>query len=92
MTHLRKVMLEELQRRNFSQATIRAYIGAVERFTRFLGKPPDQHIREYQAHLLHKKKLQPDTVVAAGGHLTAGAEAAPSDTAGLSRIWSRYAM
>jgi site-specific recombinase XerC len=65
--HLRKVMLEELQRRNFSQATIRAYIGAVERFARFFGKPPDQlgpeHIREYQAHLLHKKKLKPNTVV-----------------------------
>ena len=67
MTRLRKVMLEELQRRNFSQATIRAYIGAVERFARFFGKPPDQlgpeHIREYQAHLLHKKKLKPNTVV-----------------------------
>jgi integrase/recombinase XerD len=67
VTHLRKVMLEELQRRNFSQATIRAYIGAVERFARFFGKPPDQlgpeHIREYQAHLLHKKKLKPNTVV-----------------------------
>jgi integrase/recombinase XerD len=67
VTHLRKVMLEELQRRNFSQATIRAYIGAVERFARFFGKPPDQlgpeHIRQYQAHLLHKRKLKPNTVV-----------------------------
>jgi integrase/recombinase XerD len=67
VTRLRKVMLEELQRRNFSQATIRAYIGAVERFARFFGKPPDQlgpeHIRQYQAHLLHKRKLKPDTVV-----------------------------
>jgi len=67
VTQLRKVMLEELQRRNFSQATTRAYIGAVERFARFFGKPPNQlgpeHIRQWQAHLLHKQKLKPDTVV-----------------------------
>jgi site-specific recombinase XerD len=60
-------MLEELQRRNFSQATIRAYIGAVERFARFFDKPPDrlgpEHIRQYQAHLLHERKLKPATVV-----------------------------
>jgi integrase/recombinase XerD len=61
VTRLRKVMLEELQRRNFSQATIRAYIGAVERFARYFNKPPDQlgpeQIRQYQAHLLHARKL-----------------------------------
>ena len=67
MTHLRKVMLEELQRRNFSSATIRGYLGAVERFSRYFGKPPDQlgpdHIRQYQAHLLHERKLAVGTVV-----------------------------
>jgi len=67
VTRLRKVMLEELQRRNFSSETIRAYIGAVERFARFFGKPPDQlgpdHIRQYQAHLLHARKLKAETVV-----------------------------
>jgi integrase/recombinase XerD len=68
VTRLRKVMLEELQRRNFSSETIRSYIGAVERFARYFGKPPDklgpEHIREWQAHLLHKRKLSVGTVVA----------------------------
>jgi site-specific recombinase XerD len=61
-------MLEELQRRNYSPATTRAYLGAVERFAGYFGKPPDQlgpeHIREWQAHLLHKRKLAPGSVVA----------------------------
>src|SRR5258705_12186680 len=34
VTHLRKLMLEELQRLNYSDETIRSYIHAVEDFSR----------------------------------------------------------
>ena len=67
MTHLRKLMLEELQRRNYSEETIRSYIHAVEDFSRRFDCPPDRlgprHIREYQAELFQKRKLSSGTVV-----------------------------
>ena len=67
MTHLRKLMLEELQRRNYSEETIRSYIHAVEDFSRRFGCSPDRlgprHIREYQAELFQKRKLSSGTVV-----------------------------
>jgi len=59
-------MLEELQRRNFSQHTIRYYIHTVEDFTRHFNRAPDRlglrHIREYQAQLFQRRKLSPGTV------------------------------
>ncbi len=66
MTHLRKMMLEELQRRNYSQSTTTTYIRTVEDFARYFKRRPDQlgpeHIREYQAQLFSKRKLAPNTV------------------------------
>jgi integrase/recombinase XerD len=66
MTRLRKMMLEELQRRNYSQDTTRHYIRTVEDFARRFKCPPDRlgprHIREYQAELFQKCKLSPGTV------------------------------
>ena len=66
MTHLRKIMLEELQRRNYSAATIRSYIRTVEDFARHFDCPPDRlgprQIREYQAELFQKRKLSPGTI------------------------------
>jgi hypothetical protein len=60
-------MLEELHRHNYSAETIRTYIGAAERFARCFAKPADQlgpeHIRQYQAYLLHERKLAVGTVV-----------------------------
>jgi len=59
-------MLEELERRNYSQATIRHYLSFVERFARHFGKSPDKlgpdHLRSYQAYLLKERKLCPGTV------------------------------
>src|SRR5712691_1609919 len=59
-------MLEELQRRNYSEATTRCYIRAVEDFSRRFQRPPDrlgpEHIRAYQAELFQKRKLSPGTV------------------------------
>src|ERR1700733_13793914 len=60
------MMLEELQRRNYSQHTTRYYIRTVEDFARRFNRPPDRlglrHIREYQAELFQKQKLSTGTV------------------------------
>ena len=66
MTHLRQIMLEELRRRNFADSTIRSYLHAVEHYSRYFHRRPDQlgpeHIREYQAALFTKLKFSPNTV------------------------------
>ena len=67
MTQLRKMMLEELQRRNYSKDTIRHHLRAVEEFARYYGKPPDKlglaELRTYQAYLLNERKLAVGSVV-----------------------------
>jgi integrase/recombinase XerD len=72
VTHLRKMMLEELQLRNYAQDTIRHYLHAVEDFARRFRCSPDRlgprHIREYQAELFQKRKLSANSV---GQHLAA---------------------
>ena len=66
MTHLRKMMLEELERRNYAQTTIDCYLRAVADFSFHFHCPPNQlgpqHIRRYQAHLFGQRKLAPSTV------------------------------
>src|SRR6266404_3184877 len=59
-------MLEELQRRNYSQATTRSYIFAVKQFAEYFGQSPEklgaEEIRRYQLYLLNEKKYAPGTV------------------------------
>lgn len=66
MTRLRKLMLEELERRNYTQATRRAYLLGVEQFAKHFQRSPDQlgleHIRDYQVFLFRVRKLKPNTV------------------------------
>lgn len=42
MTHLRKLMLEELQHGKHSEATIRAYVRAVRAFAKHFGMTYDE--------------------------------------------------
>ncbi len=66
MTQLRKMMLEELQRRNYSQTTVNTYLKVVEDFSRYFHRPPDElgkeQIRTYQVHLFQERKLGVRTV------------------------------
>ena len=61
MTYFRQRMLEELQRRNYSPQTMRAYIHHVAAFARHFHLSPNQldaeHIRQYQLFLINEKKL-----------------------------------
>jgi hypothetical protein len=66
MTRLRKMMLEELERRNYSEGTTRCYQRAVADFARYFHRSPDQlrpeHAREYQAYLFRDRKLRATSV------------------------------
>jgi integrase/recombinase XerD len=66
VTQLRKMMLEELQRRNYSQTTVKSYIRSVKAFAEYFHQPPDQlgpeHIRTWQVHLLQEKNIGVRTV------------------------------
>lgn len=66
MTQLRKMMLDELQRRNYAQSTVDAYVSALRDFAKYFNRPPDQlgpeHIREFQLHLIRDRKLAANTV------------------------------
>ena len=66
MTQLRKMMLDELQRRNYAQSTVDAYVSALRDFTKHFHRSPDQlgpeQIKEFQLYLLRDRKLATNTV------------------------------
>lgn len=66
VTQLRKITLEELERRNYSETTISAYLHTIEDFTCYFKRAPDQlgpeQIREYVAYLFRERKLAGNTV------------------------------
>jgi site-specific recombinase XerC len=65
------MMLDELQRRNYSQTTVKDDLKIVEVFAQYFHRPPDQlgpeQIRACQVYLLKERKLNACTV----GHYTA---------------------
>jgi integrase/recombinase XerD len=59
MTHLRKLMREELQRRNYSEITAVCYVRQVAAFAKYFGRSPDllgaEEIKQFQLHLIQSK-------------------------------------
>jgi integrase/recombinase XerD len=55
VTRLRRVLLEELRRRNYAESAIHTYTHSIGHFSRHFHRSPDQlgpkHIRQYQAAL-----------------------------------------
>ena len=66
MTHLRKLTLDEIARRNYTEGTTRAYLRIIEDLARYFHRSPDQlgpeQLREYTAHLFRDRKLSDNSV------------------------------
>jgi site-specific recombinase XerD len=67
MTPLRKRMLDELQLRNLSQATVHTYIRVVERFAKYFHRSPEllgpEQVREYLLHLKNDNHDAANTIL-----------------------------
>jgi site-specific recombinase XerD len=65
VTPLRKRLLEEIERRNYTQATAHAYVSAVRRFAEYFHCSPEklgiEHVRQYQLHRL-EQKIKPHSI------------------------------
>jgi site-specific recombinase XerD len=60
-------VLEELTRRNYSQATAHTYVEAIRRYAEHFHRSPDElgrdHIRQYQLYLTEGRKLRPHSIM-----------------------------
>ena len=55
MTPLRQRFIDDLRLKNFSDGTIKVYVHAVEKFSRFLGRSPDESTAEdVRAFMVHQ--------------------------------------
>ncbi len=66
MTALRRRLLEDMQVRQLSPHTQRAYVNNISQFARYFGRSPDvlgpQEIRAYQVYLTNERKLAPSSI------------------------------
>jgi integrase/recombinase XerD len=69
MTSLRQRMLEDLQIRNYSPATVACYVRSVAEFAQHFNRPPDQlgpeEIRAWQLFLLREKRVKASSYIQA---------------------------
>jgi len=73
VTHLRKLTLDEIARRNYTEGTTRIYLATIEDFARFFHRSPDQfgpqQVREYTAHLFRDTPVSGGTNSVSNGSL-----------------------
>jgi len=66
VTHSQSLMLEELERRNYSQSTTRSYLRVVADLSRHCNRPAEQlqpeDLRQYQAYLFRERHLTANSV------------------------------
>jgi integrase/recombinase XerD len=66
MSPLRQRMIEDMQVRNLSPHTQRAYVEQVSRFARYFGRSPallsPEDIRTYQVYLTNERRLAPSSI------------------------------
>ena len=66
MTPLRQRFIEDMQLRNLAPTTQRSYLHYTVEFSKFYNCSPDkldlEAVRQYQLHLLHERKLSPESI------------------------------